>query len=200
MWEAEPELIETIEKALRTQYRGRDETFIQERIRYWLCGDTNDYSSPAQMLRDDDDPDRHDNEPAADDVAMEHGRMLRLGRHREADGPIPGAYSMRSGGAAAFDAEGKLYDMWAANLEQIPEPSEHPRTMRWWNYTRSTARLMTTTTRAMAAYEWWTRAARTTGTQPRASRASPSEHRVTERTFRDTPAAERGRDRRRERP
>ena len=34
----------------------------------------------------------------------------------------------------------------------------------------------------------------------RASRASPREHRVTERTFRDTPAAEHGRDRRRERP
>ena len=50
----------------------------------------------------------------------------------EADGPIPGAYSMLSLGAAAFDSEGKLHDTWTANLEQLPDASEHPRTMRWW--------------------------------------------------------------------
>ena len=50
----------------------------------------------------------------------------------EADGPIPGTYSMLSLGAAAFDAEGKLLDTWTANLEQLPDAGEHPRTMRWW--------------------------------------------------------------------
>ena len=50
----------------------------------------------------------------------------------EADGPIPGVHSMLALGAAAFDAEGQLHDSWSANLEQLPEASEHPRTMRWW--------------------------------------------------------------------
>ena len=50
----------------------------------------------------------------------------------ESDGPIPGVYSMLSLGAAAFDAEGQLLDTWTANLEQLPDAGEHPRTMRWW--------------------------------------------------------------------
>ena len=50
----------------------------------------------------------------------------------EADGPIPGAYSMLALGAAAFDSEGHLLDTWTANLEQLPDAAEHPRTMRWW--------------------------------------------------------------------
>ena len=50
----------------------------------------------------------------------------------ETDGPIPGVHSMLSLGAAAFDAEGQLQDTWSANLEPLPEASEHPRTMRWW--------------------------------------------------------------------
>ena len=50
----------------------------------------------------------------------------------EADGPIPGTYSMLSLGAAAFDSEGHLHDTWTANLKQLPDAAEHPRTMRWW--------------------------------------------------------------------
>ena len=50
----------------------------------------------------------------------------------EADGPIPGAHSMLSLGAAAFDSEGNPKETWSANIEQLPDASEHPRTMRWW--------------------------------------------------------------------
>ena len=50
----------------------------------------------------------------------------------EADGPIPGTYSMLSRGAAVFDSEGKLIDKWTSNLDQLPDATEHPRTMRWW--------------------------------------------------------------------
>ena len=50
----------------------------------------------------------------------------------EVDGPIPGAYSMLSLGAAAFDSEGERLDTWTANLEQLDDAAEHPRTMRWW--------------------------------------------------------------------
>ena len=50
----------------------------------------------------------------------------------EADGPIPGAHSMLSLGAAALDAEGVLRDTFAANLEQLDGATEDPRTMRWW--------------------------------------------------------------------
>ena len=50
----------------------------------------------------------------------------------ECDGPIPGAYSMLSLGAAAFDSEGNAKGTWSANLEPLPGAAEHPRTMRWW--------------------------------------------------------------------
>lgn len=50
----------------------------------------------------------------------------------EADGPVPGVHSMLSLGAAAFDAEGNPKGTWSANLEPLPDASEHPRTMRWW--------------------------------------------------------------------
>ena len=50
----------------------------------------------------------------------------------ECDGPIPGVHSMLSLGAAAFDAEGNAKGTWSANLEQLADASEHPRTMRWW--------------------------------------------------------------------
>ena len=50
----------------------------------------------------------------------------------EADGPVPGLYSMLSLGAAVFDSDGALADTFSANLEQLPEAREDPRTMRWW--------------------------------------------------------------------
>ena len=50
----------------------------------------------------------------------------------EADGPIPGSFSMLSLGAAAFDSDGHLLDTWTANLEQLPDADEQvtPRGLR----------------------------------------------------------------------
>lgn len=50
----------------------------------------------------------------------------------EADGPIPGTYSMLSIGSAAFTAEGHLIDTFSANLETLPGAQEYPKTMAWW--------------------------------------------------------------------
>ncbi len=50
----------------------------------------------------------------------------------EADGPIPGPYSMLSFASAAFLADKRLVETFSANLEQLPEASAHPETMRWW--------------------------------------------------------------------
>lgn len=50
----------------------------------------------------------------------------------ETDGPIPGPYSMLSFASAAFSADKKLLSTFSANLETLPEASEHPKTMEWW--------------------------------------------------------------------
>ena len=77
--------------------------------------------------------DRHDSPSRADyvHVAVDQRRMLRLDQH-QADGPILGAHSMLSLGVAAFDAEGVLRDIFAANLEQLDGATDDPRTIRWW--------------------------------------------------------------------
>lgn len=50
----------------------------------------------------------------------------------EADGPIPGIYSMLSFGSAAFLPDKTLISTFAANLETLPEAVTHPKTMQWW--------------------------------------------------------------------
>jgi len=50
----------------------------------------------------------------------------------EADGPIPGPYSMLSLGAAAFARDGTLLGTYSANLETLPGAGQDPETMRWW--------------------------------------------------------------------
>lgn len=50
----------------------------------------------------------------------------------EADGPIPGQNSMLSFGSAAYKADKTLVGTFSANLEQLPEAKEDPRTMEWW--------------------------------------------------------------------
>ena len=50
MWEAETELIETIEEAVREQYAGHGERFIQARIAHYLGDDTDGEASPAWAL------------------------------------------------------------------------------------------------------------------------------------------------------
>ena len=51
----------------------------------------------------------------------------------EADGPIPGPYSMLSFASAAYMADKKLVSTFAANLETLPEAQAHPHTKAWWN-------------------------------------------------------------------
>lgn len=50
----------------------------------------------------------------------------------EADGPIPGPYSMLSFGSAAYFADKTLVATYHANLETLPGAEEHPDSMSWW--------------------------------------------------------------------
>lgn len=50
----------------------------------------------------------------------------------EADGPIPGPYSMLSFGSAAHAGDGRLVDTFSANLETLPGAGQHPKTMEFW--------------------------------------------------------------------
>lgn len=50
----------------------------------------------------------------------------------EADGPIPGIYSMLSFGSAAYLADKTLMGTFTTNLETLPGAVAHPKTMEWW--------------------------------------------------------------------
>jgi hypothetical protein len=50
----------------------------------------------------------------------------------EANGPIPGPYSMLSFGSAAYQADKKLLGTFSSNLETLPGAQEDPKTMAWW--------------------------------------------------------------------
>lgn len=50
----------------------------------------------------------------------------------EADGPIPGPYSMLSFGIAAFSIEKVLLGTFTRNLELLAGATQHPRVMQWW--------------------------------------------------------------------
>jgi hypothetical protein len=50
----------------------------------------------------------------------------------EADGPIPGPYSMLSFASAAYLADKTLVDTFSATLETLPGASVHPQAMEWW--------------------------------------------------------------------
>ncbi len=50
----------------------------------------------------------------------------------EADGPIPGPFSMLSFASAAYTSDKKLIDTFSANLELLPEATGDPDTMKWW--------------------------------------------------------------------
>lgn len=51
----------------------------------------------------------------------------------EADGPIPGEYSMLSLGAAAFNQRGKLLDTFSVNLDFLDGAKQDEDTMNWWS-------------------------------------------------------------------
>jgi hypothetical protein len=50
----------------------------------------------------------------------------------EADGPVPGPYSMLSFASAAFLLDKTLVDTFSANLDTLPGASAHPSTMEFW--------------------------------------------------------------------
>ncbi len=50
----------------------------------------------------------------------------------EADGPVPGLYSMLSFGIAAFSLDKVLLGTFTRNLELLPGAAQHPRVMAWW--------------------------------------------------------------------
>ncbi len=50
----------------------------------------------------------------------------------EADGPIPGEYSMLSFGSAAFSKNKKLISTFSANLKTLPGAKQDKATMHWW--------------------------------------------------------------------
>ena len=50
----------------------------------------------------------------------------------EADGPIPGDYSMLSFASAAYLPNKELVGTFSANLETLPDAKTHPKTMEWW--------------------------------------------------------------------
>lgn len=50
----------------------------------------------------------------------------------EADGPIPGQYSMLSFASAAFTLDKKIISTFSANLETLPNAQVDPDTMNWW--------------------------------------------------------------------
>ena len=51
----------------------------------------------------------------------------------EADGPIPGLYSMLSFGSAAYLKDKTLVGTFSANLHTLPDAIVDPPTMRWWS-------------------------------------------------------------------
>lgn len=50
----------------------------------------------------------------------------------EADGPIPGPFSMLSFGVVAFDEKGQEIGAFKRNLERLQHAMQHPKTMAWW--------------------------------------------------------------------
>ena len=50
----------------------------------------------------------------------------------EADGPIPGPYSMLSFASAAYTADKHVVATFSANLHNLPDASGDPQTMAWW--------------------------------------------------------------------
>lgn len=66
-------------------------------------------------------------------------KQLYVSLDIEADGTVPGPFSMLSFGMVIIDLEGKIYGTYTANLEKLEyaDPLGHPDTMKWWNSTPS---------------------------------------------------------------
>lgn len=69
---------------------------------------------------------------------------LYISNDIEADGPIPGEYSMLSLGAVAIDETEKIWGEFYKKLKRLPNSIQHPDTMKWWEsnsdaYTEATS-------------------------------------------------------------
>jgi hypothetical protein len=77
----------------------------------------------------------------------------------EADGPIPGQYSMLSFASAAFDGDGTLLGTHTANLVTLPDAIADPETMAWWERNPEAWQACRTDPQepgeAMSAYRTW---------------------------------------------
>src|SRR5262245_7868896 len=77
----------------------------------------------------------------------------------EANGPIPGPYSMLSFASAAFDTEGAVLGTYTANLDTLPDAVQDPDTMAWWAQNPEAWRACRSDTRdpstAMTEYRAW---------------------------------------------
>jgi hypothetical protein len=77
----------------------------------------------------------------------------------EADGPIPGRYSMLSFASAAFDADGTMLGTHTANLLTLPDAIADPETTAWWERNPDAWRACRSDPRdpgeAMSAYRAW---------------------------------------------
>jgi len=51
----------------------------------------------------------------------------------EANGPVPGVFSMLSLGAVAFDHQGNEIDSFQINIHELPDARRDPDTMKWWS-------------------------------------------------------------------
>lgn len=60
-------------------------------------------------------------------------REIYVSTDIEADGPIPGLYSMLSFASAAYTTQKELISTFAANLETLPNATSHSDTMKWWS-------------------------------------------------------------------
>jgi len=80
----------------------------------------------------------------------------------EADGPIPGEFSMLSLGAAAFSLGNRTpLSTFGANLKTLPDASTHPSTMAWWDKNQEAWKEATTDPRdpeeVMKDFQRWMR-------------------------------------------
>jgi hypothetical protein len=88
----------------------------------------------------------------------------------EADGPIPGPYSMLSFGIAAFSLDKVLLSTFTRNLEPLAGAAQHPRVMEWWRSSSDNRRAYERTREdvrpvreSMLACEEWVRTLRVHG-------------------------------------
>ena len=61
-----------------------------------------------------------------------NNREIYVSTDMEADGPIPGPYSMLSLASAAYEPNGFLKSTFTRNLELLSGATQHPDTMKFW--------------------------------------------------------------------